>query len=238
MEYFNQILYNLFYILLNTKKEKKNIYTKNKSKVSEIIKELNSMYNLAKKNILKIEDKFLINIPYTDSKKIFELENTYFLKIKENKILLEKPLENEDTESNEFDKYNFYAESLNKVFVYLQALIEKYEKDKEKEISAAENLSAKVNRQLDLDEDLEKDNEKGEKLGSKYNPILPVSEWNEICNESYMDLESNIKIKDSLDMSLNNLKNQVFYFQNCLSTKKLLSHIFYYEKKKFFFTII
>jgi hypothetical protein len=56
---------------------------------------------------------------------------------------------------------------------------------------------------LDIEE-LEKD-----KLGTKYNPILPVNDWDIICKESYTELESIIKLREDLSSAEKLLKAKV-----------------------------
>jgi len=108
-----------------------------------------------------------------------------------------------------------FSSNLNKVFVYIQALMEKYEKEKinsANELEYQNNNSRRKVSELDSEEielDEIKENEKQDKLGSKYNPILPVSDWDPICKESYSELESNIKLREDLKMTETNLKNKV-----------------------------
>jgi len=111
---------------------------------------------------------------------------------------------------------NFSA-NLNKVFIYIQALLEKFEKEKEKNNSINELDSTNKRKVSDIEsEDIEndenKDFEKQDKLGTKYNPILPVCDWDEICKESYKELESNIKLREDLITTEFNLKSKVNNF--------------------------
>lgn len=218
IEYSSNILFNLFYILLNTKREKHQIYSSNKNRINDIIKELNQLFNTAKKNIEKIEDKFLLEIPYNDSKKIFDIENTYFQTIKEDKQTLEKSdSQSDDPNLNKYDYYMNFSTNLNKVFVYVQALLEKYEKEKEKTHAALElegQVSIRNNNELEDEENEFEENkeEKQDKLGTKYNPILPVNDWDAICKESYQELESNIKLREDLKNTEASLKVKVFTF--------------------------
>jgi hypothetical protein len=199
------------------KKEKHQIFSTNRNKISEIIKDSFNLFKQAKKNIEKFDEKFLLDIPYSDSTKIFEVDNNYFQTVKSDKNNFENSDKNsqfKETESiepiNAYDKYSNCASNLNKVFVYLQALIEKYEKEKEKEKDIANQLEEK-NRKIAIDneEDLDIEELEKDKLGTKYNPILPVNDWDIICKESYTELESIIKLREDLSSAEKLLKAKV-----------------------------
>lgn len=217
IEYSETLLFNLLHIFMGMKKEKNSIYSSNKNKIPDIIKDSIILFKNAKKNIEKFEEKFLLEIPYSDSQKIFEVDNNYYLTIKSDKKNFENPEENKQEENNLeigevncYEKFNNCAANLNKVFVYLQALVEKYEKEKEKEkaqISSEESKRKNSENEEDIDmEDLEKD-----KLGTKYNPILPVNDWDAICKECYTELESIIKLREDLTSAENQLRQKVFF---------------------------
>lgn len=226
------MLYNIFYILLNIKKEKQQIYSTNKNRINEIIRDLNNIFILAKKNFDKIEEKFLIEIPHCDSSKIFEVENTYFLTIKSDRQVLEAFTTS--TGNADLERYLSFSANLNKVFVYIQALIEKYEKEKEKAQMIEMDLSSKKLNQFDgdlddIDNNEEKENDLQDKLGSKFNPILPVEEWDNICSESYRELESTVKIREDLRMTETLLKNKVLTEKKIFIYKKTFSKFCIYN---------
>jgi len=215
IEYSETLLFNLLHIFLGMKKEKQQIYSTNKNKIPEIIKESISLFKHAKKNIEKFEEKFLLEIPYADSSKIFEVDNNYFQAIKSDKKNFENPepkAEELIEAVNIYNKFSNCAENLNKVFVYLQALVEKYEKEKEKEKANNNEDNNKRKSSFDNEDDLDLEELERDKLGTKYNPILPVSEWDLICRECYIELESIIKLREDLTSAENKLKAKVIDF--------------------------
>jgi len=132
------------------------------------------------------------------------------------------------------------------VFVYLQALLEKYEKEKQNSINELENKNINDRRKTSesLGEDIEidenKEYEKQDKLGTKYNPVLPISHWDSICKQSFNELESNIKLREDLKISGANLKEKIIKIKSNL---KLLNKIpsspsFPITNSIFFFIII
>ncbi len=217
IEYSETLLFNLLYIFLGMKKEKHLIFSTNKNKISEIIKDSFNLFKQAKKNIEKFDEKFLLEIPYSDSTKIFEVDNNYFKTVKFDKNIFENSVSNSQfkekeslEEVNAYDKFSNCSGNLNKVFVYLQALIEKYEKEKEREKERVNQIEDK-NRKLSIDneEDLDIEELEKDKLGTKYNPILPVNDWDLICRESYSELESIIKLREDLSAAENSLRAKV-----------------------------
>lgn len=159
-----------------------------------------------------------MEIPYCESKKIFDSENSYFLTIQEDKETLEKSESSscgEESNVNKYDYYMNFSSNLNKVFVYVQALLEKYEKEREKSHAAALELESQAVKRKNSDAENDENEfdeikeDKQDKLGSKYNPILPVGEWDAICKESYQELESNIKLREDLKNTEASLKTKV-----------------------------
>ena len=87
-------------------------------------------------------------------------------------------------------------------------MVEKYEKEKERALKSEED-----SKTFDNEDDFETEElEKVDKLGTKYNPILPVSDWDLICRECYVELESIIKLREDLIATENYLKAKVFNF--------------------------
>jgi hypothetical protein len=122
LTYEKEVINYFINILLSFNNEKV-IILKNNENIKEIIKFLSTLFKLFKKTFKKIDEKFLLQIPYKDSYRVFDLENSFFQVI----IETTNSMYNEDL--NRLVKYENLSQNLSKSLVIVQSFLEKYEKE-------------------------------------------------------------------------------------------------------------
>lgn len=145
---------------------------------SENLKNIENSYKQMKKTLKIIDEKFFLQISYEESSKVFDLENSYYLKLVENSKIL---IENEKNETD-FQDFQDLIDTLSKSCVVIISFIEKLEKESSNGPSIGQSSDQ-----------------------SSGTPSLPVKSWIDLTSEVFSELQYNTKIRDDLDEAINKL---------------------------------
>jgi hypothetical protein len=161
---------------------------KNISK-SEFCKNIENSYKQFKKTMKMIDEKFFLQISYEESSKVFDLENSYFVKLVENsKIFF-------NDEKKELDLENL-IDTLSKSCVVINSFIEKLEKEN----------SNKISEKSENDNETENSSNSSPSSSKNHNSLLPVKSWIDLTSEVFSELQYTTKIREDLDEANNKLK--------------------------------